>query len=360
MSDSTGLYGFGSLKHGFHTTSTGSTVSFYHSNISQSEIEAKGAPVLVLVHGWPQTSYMWRHLIPMLSDEYPLFVPDVNIPPSSHRIQKSTLTVPIQLPGYGSSTLSTTGNDKLTYSTALIESLYSVYGPKITTILIGHDRGARTLHRLCVSRADFPNLQILGLILADIIPTYEQFAAFSNPVALTRYFHWGFLPNTALSIPMIKAFGGANFCRMIMQSANTGGANENGIANLFSHGSLDVYARHFNKAEMIEGTCRDYEAASKEDYAAQIEDQKEGRKLDVPTLVLYSEKNLGAMADVPVVWKRWVKEGTRLETKGIGEGYGHFFLEEAPELSYEHIIAFCKSLGNQASKLGKRASEKNE
>lgn len=256
-----------------------------------------------------------------------------------------TLTIS-QLPGYGSSSPSTSGNDKLTYSTALTESLHSVYGQSITTILIGHDRGARTLHRLCVSRSQFPNLHILGVVLADIIPTYEQFAAFSNPTAVTRYFHWAFLPNTALSIPMIKAFGGANFCRMIMQSANTGGGNEKGIQNLFAHGSLDVYARHFDKPDMIEATSRDYEAASKEDYVAQVEDQKSGRKLDVPTMVLYSEKNLGAMADVGEVWKRWVKEGTRLEAIGIGEGYGHFFLEEAPELSYGHIIAFCQSLGH--------------
>ena len=55
MSDSTGLYGFGTLKHGFYKTSTGSTVSFYRSDVTPSEVESSKAPVLVLVHGWPQT-----------------------------------------------------------------------------------------------------------------------------------------------------------------------------------------------------------------------------------------------------------------------------------------------------------------
>ena len=118
------------------------------------------------------------------------------------------------------------------------------------------------------------------------------------------------------------------------------GANAEGAKKLFENSSVDVYAAHFEKESVLEATSRDYEAAAKEDYVVQVEDQKAGRKLELPTLVLYSAQNLGAMADVPAVWKRWVKEGTRLEVKGIEDGYGHFFLEEGSEMAYEHIIAF--------------------
>lgn len=122
------------------------------------------------------------------------------------------------------------------------------------------------------------------------------------------------------------------------------GTNAEGVKNLFSNGSLDVYASHFEKESVVEATAKDYEAAAKEDYVTQVEDQEAGRKIDVPTLVLYSAQNLGVMADVPTVWKKWVKEGTKLEVQGIEDGYGHFFLEEAPDLSCELIVTFSKSV----------------
>ena len=276
----------------------------------------------------------------MFSEKYSLFVPDVRFRP--HPPARFSYSHARQLPGYGQSTPTKTGNDKLTYSTAIVESLHATYGSPVRVVLVGHDRGARVIHRLAVSRSLFPDLDIAGVVLADIIPTFEQFAAFSTPATVSRYFHWGFLPNVALSVPMIKAFGSGKFCRMLMQAG--AGANADGAKNLFANGSVDVYASHFEKDSMVESTARDYEAAAKEDYTAQVDDQKHGRKIDVPMLVMYSTENLGVMVDVPTVWQKWVKEGTKLEVKGIEDGYGHFFLEEAPDLSFDLIARFYNSL----------------
>jgi len=135
------------------------------------------------------------------------------------------------------------------------------------------------------------------MILADIIPTVEQFAAFTNPATVSRYFHWGFLPNVALSVPMMMAFGSGKFCKMLMHAG--AGANAEGAKNLFANDRVNVYASHFEKESVVEATARDYEAAAKEDYTAQVDGQEAGRKLDQPTLVLYSTQNLGVMADVP-------------------------------------------------------------
>ena len=35
-----------------------------------------GAPVLLLLHGYPTSSHMFRHLIPALADEYHVIAPD--------------------------------------------------------------------------------------------------------------------------------------------------------------------------------------------------------------------------------------------------------------------------------------------
>ena len=141
---------------------------------------------------------------------------------------------------------------------------------------------------------------------------------------------------------MIQAFGITRFCKLTMQAS--AGANANGVKNLFDNSSIDVYANHLEKDGVLEATARDYEAAAKEDYVAQVEDQKAERKLDVPTLVLYSAQNLGAIVDVSEVWKRWIKEGTMLEVKAIENGYGHFFLEEAPEISCQLIVGFLQNV----------------
>ena len=35
----------------------------------------EGAPPVVLLHGFPQTSHMWRHQIPALAEHYRVYAP---------------------------------------------------------------------------------------------------------------------------------------------------------------------------------------------------------------------------------------------------------------------------------------------
>lgn len=201
------------------------------------------------------------------------------------------------------------------------------------------------MHRLAVSRADFPSLDIMGLFMADIVPTVEQFASFADPAAAVGYYHWLLLPKGDMAVGMIIAYGGARFVQETFSGAFGGNSNEAGRVNLYAHGAVDVYASHWEKESVVRAGAEDYAAAATQDYQLQILDQKEGKKIDVPTLVLYSERNLGAMHDVPAVWQKWVKEGTRLEMHGIGENAGHFFLDEVPEDCLRLILDFIGSLG---------------
>lgn len=115
-------------------------------------------------------------------------------------------------------------------------------------------------------------MEIVGVILADIILAVEQFAAFTNSATVSRYFHWGFLPNVALSVPMMMIFGSDKFCKMLMHA--DADANAEGAKNLFANNRLNVYASHFEKKSVIEATVRDYEAAAKKNYTAQVDDQE--------------------------------------------------------------------------------------
>jgi pimeloyl-ACP methyl ester carboxylesterase len=124
-------------------------------------------PILVLIHGYPQSAYMWRHVISHLPQNMPIFVAD--------------------LPGYGASPPLET-HDKLSIGTALLNAVKQDYRRRFSrksstgegdfdVVLVGHDRGARVAHRLAVSGVE--GFRIEGVCLIDIVslllfPSYPQ------------------------------------------------------------------------------------------------------------------------------------------------------------------------------------------
>jgi len=58
-------------------TSTFCTVEIDHQEIFYREAGAKKAPVLLLLHGFPSSSHMFRNLIPLLAENYRVIAPDL-------------------------------------------------------------------------------------------------------------------------------------------------------------------------------------------------------------------------------------------------------------------------------------------
>lgn len=165
----------------------------------------------------------------------------------------------------------------------------------------------------------------------DIVPTKEQWAAFSNPLASVAYYHWPFL-----AIPtapqLIENFGGGSgeFIRQNIERAK--GGNSEGTAKFRENLALDHYARQFSDPECVAGSCGDYAAGAGVDVQEQEKDQREGRKVTIPLMVVYSKGNLGRMHDVEGVWKGWVDGKEEVRFEGVGDGYGHYLPEECPEV----------------------------
>jgi len=266
-------------------------------------------------------------MIPLLPQSAPLFIPD--------------------LPGYGNSE-PPVSHDKLSVGLAVLSALRSMLDQgsqnfskdDIPIIVIGHDRGARITHRLGVSGA--PHFRILGVTLIDIVPTITQWAASSNPRANTGFFHWPFLANVDLATKMITAYGGDRFCiEMIERWA---GNNPKGLAKLKDGDAFKVYGYFFSRESVIRATCEDYAAGAGEDVDIQVEDQRVGKKLQVPLLLVYGMEYIGKRFDVKKSWEDWVEEGVEVTDHGLGEGIGHFGSEEAPEETTEAILLWRKSL----------------
>lgn len=123
------------LTHTFIPTHCGANLSVHYSEPSAWDGLAGTAqkPVLVLTHGYPESSYIWRNISPIVSKRVPVFVPDQ--------------------PGYGLSTpcCNSTGcaYDKRTYARNIMQAVRKVYGDA-HVIYAGHDRGARTMVSPCV------------------------------------------------------------------------------------------------------------------------------------------------------------------------------------------------------------------
>ncbi|ORY11827.1 Alpha/Beta hydrolase protein [Clohesyomyces aquaticus] len=284
-------------------------------------------PVLVLVHGYPQSAYMWRHLIPLLPSNAPLFIPD--------------------LPGYGSSA-PIKQNDKLNAGNTLLSALRtqmkrytsSSSSSDLPVVLIGHDRGARVAHRLSVSGAD--GIKILGICLIDIVPTLTQWSASGDSANAVGTFHWPLLANVELAFAMITAYGGDRWCTKMIERWS--GTNSTGLQSLKSDDSIHVYGEFFKDPSVIRASNEDYKFGAFEDVEQQKEDQEAGRKIGVPVLLVYSEDYLGGRYDVTKEWSDWVKEGTKITSHGLGNGIGHFGVEEAPQETVNAILDWLKGL----------------
>ncbi|KAK5221014.1 hypothetical protein LTR72_006572 [Exophiala xenobiotica] len=371
------LYSSLGLTHNVSKTSSGSEVHSYISDLGPD------VPILTLIHGYPQSAYDgfgFRLAGLRTPDDVELFMV---VPALKDRV---SLFVP-ELPGYGISTPikdkdAINANTKRSVGGALLEALSAAFNTTTDTtssstakaprkvILGGHDRGARICHRLAVdfshpseseseseseSNSQSPpsvystlNLTVIGTVLLDIIPTLEQWRAFSDPAIAQGYFHWPLLANAELAVDMISAYGGARWCRSA--HLRISGPNPQSAAKIQADNALDVYAELFDDKDTLYYTSLDYAAGAAPEADEQSRDQEADRKIAVPILVMFSKARLGARIDVKGIWSGWVnkdmlrRDGESYEGFGVGDGYGHYLPEEAYEIVCPKIEEFVKKV----------------
>ena len=133
--------------------------------------KAGQGPVLLMLHGNPQTHAMWHKVAPELVNQYTVICPDI--------------------PGYGKSFKPVISNNHSTYSKVnmaldIINFMELLGFDKFQ--IVAHDRGARIAHRIAL---DFPE-KVIKMILLDIIPTIEHFERTNMEFAM-GYYHWFWL-----------------------------------------------------------------------------------------------------------------------------------------------------------------------
>lgn len=105
-----------------------------------------------------------------------------------------------------------------------------------------------------------------------------------------------------------------------------------------------VYGAHFGNEHVVRASCRDYEAAATQDVPAQEDDQKAGRKIQCPVLLVWSAKGLGSRFDMEGVWREWIEDGVKVETMPVGDGVGHYIAEEGHEVAGARVLEWVKTV----------------
>lgn len=255
------------------------------------DIAGQGPPVLML-HGFPQTRAMWHAIAPKLA--------------------KSFTVITADLRGYGDSTKPKKMQDMSFRPMAQDQVALMAHLGFETFHLVGHDRGARTAHRMTL---DHPGT-VLSLSLLDIVPTHLLLSALTQEVA-RAYYHWFFLAQPS---PFPENLIGHDPDAYFESCLAGWGGGMDG----FDADALAAYRAAWRKADCITSMCNDYRAAIDVDFA--LDGDELTRQIDVPSLVLYGADGImGRTYDVPATWSERL---SNMQSAGLPGG--HFFPDTHP------------------------------
>ncbi|MBX3619832.1 MAG: alpha/beta hydrolase [Rhizobacter sp.] len=268
---------------------------------------SRGAPPLLLLHGFPQTHVIWHRVAQRLRERFFLVMPDLR--------------------GYGDSSKPPGEADHANYSkramaadmVALMASLgHERFG------LVGHDRGGRVAHRLAL---DHPQA-VSRLSVIDIAPTLDMYEATDMRFA-AAYYHWFHLIQPA-PLPERMIGGDALF----YLRWKLGGWGSAGLGHIEPE-ALAEYERCFVVPESIHATCEDYRASAGIDLEHDRASRAAGERIACDTQVLWGVRGVVHRMFKPLALWQAQCAG---EVSGRALPSGHFVPEEAPEGVAEALL----------------------
>ena len=266
-----------------------------------------GDPVLLL-HGFPETHYCWRTLIPTLAESHTVVAPDLR--------------------GYGDTRAPAGGAhgegfSKREMAGELVELMRALSFERF--VVVGHDRGARVGYRMAL---DHPNTAA-QLVVLNVIPTVDQFERMAGGPSL-GYWPWFLLAQPAPFPEQLINAAPEQFLKFIFGSwpAHPTAIDTDAFA---------VYLASF--ASAAAAICADYRASFWLDREHDEDDRRSGRRIECPTLVITGAEE-SQLADAADVWREWARDLRVTTAPG-----GHFIPEEAPEALATLLHEFLGSSG---------------
>jgi len=251
-----------------------------------------GSPV-VLLHGFPQTHLMWRHVAADLAREHTVIVPDLR--------------------GYGASDKpAETGPDtysKRTMAVDVVALAHALGHDRFA--LAGHDRGALVAVR---AGLDHPG-SVTHLGVLDVLPTLDMWDVLHGADAAVAFHLYLMAQPPGLPERLIAAAADDFFGFFL----DAWGAGQQAIP-------ADVRAEYLRASRAaVPSIVADYRASAGVDVEHDRADRAAGRRLTMPVTVLQQDWGAALGYDAAGLWSAWA---TDLEHRTLDAG--HFMAEQAP------------------------------
>jgi haloacetate dehalogenase len=275
-----------------------STLTYRQVDVSGATYQvgtAGSGPPLLLLHGFPQTHYCWREVIPTLAPEH--------------------VVVAADLRGYGGSIAASGGPEGQGYSkremaAEMVDVMHRLGHDRFA--VAGHDRGARVAYRMALDHPD----RVDRLVVVNVIPTLDQFERMGSGASL-GYWPWYLLAQPSPFPERLIAAAREYFLRYVFESWS---ARPDAI-------DADAFSEYLQALDdsTISAMCADYRASFWIDRDHDAEDRRRDRRITCPLLVVTGADE-SQLSDAGSVWQKWALDVSSLSVPG-----GHFVPEEAPQ-----------------------------
>jgi pimeloyl-ACP methyl ester carboxylesterase len=261
--------------------------------------EAGQGPPLILLHGWPQHWWCWRHLIPRLAERYRVLAVDLR--------------------GWGWSDAPPGDYAKPTFAADIIALLDALGLDRVR--LIGHDWGGYTAFLLALSHPE----RIERMVALDIAPPWGSRPQPQN-LALPLFLSYQAL----VASPWLGSWtmtSSNRFIRAIIRAASGPDMN-------WTEQELDVYAGVLREPARAAASSACYRTFLTRELPANLRGERRGAGLAVPGLLV-----MGAASLLQRVIRPQPASNLRVE---LIAGAGHFLAEEAPGEVLELAVPFLE------------------
>ena len=284
-------------------------VTFYHHMASVNGIQlhyvigGQGEPI-VLLHGFPQTWYEWRHIMPELAKNYTVIAPDLR--------------------GFGDSSKPITGYDGKTTAEDIYQ-LTSQLGFNQQILLVAHDVGSQTAYSYAAAH---PN-NVTKLVIMDF-----PFPGFLPP-EFGENGPWWFSFYQVPDLPEALLQGKER--EYISWFIKGLAYNPSAI----TEEDIDVFASHVSAPGGMRGALEHFRA-----FPLDAEQNKESAKVRItmPVLVLGGDIYPALGGDFPGNFALSSIQSLASNVSGVTVPLsGHWIPEEQPDFVIEQLVNFFRN-----------------
>ena len=273
-------------------------------------VAGTGPRTMVLLHGYPQTWWEWRHvLLPLVRAGWRVVAPDYR--------------------GAGSSSKPPSGYDKRTMAADLYKLLREHLHISGAITLVGHDIGMMVAYAFA---SEYPKVVEKLVLMEAPLPGTLLYDATVASTRLNNATMWHFFFHNAQNNLAESLTAGRE--RLYLQHFYERLAFNQGA---ITEADVDLYASHYSAAGAMRAGFEVYRAFDRDADDNRAALKKHGR-LTMPVLAL------GGTASfyLPIAKAMLAEVAKKVTVVAIPEA-GHWIAEENPKALVEEILKFCNS-----------------